>query len=465
MGFGTMIHVFVPLDISPNLDHHYIDQDKLAECFEHKVVGPKEFLHKDVFNFLSTFALTQDGDYNNDKQFLISPFKAYLTDIDLLDNLELKLKNAFRGDIIIHLTFSEHTAIVMDREFWFKTLPNFNIVISDVWEPKFLHITDTLSMSNVLDYIKECEVPEAPFYQSLIKPNANPKMNKWLYTSGLPNTSFYNFDYFIFDTWNQSGVVSESSRYETDDVHDIELYLELVFSAKKTKDFVCLNRSYKYHRPKIINDLWEAGILNSSYFSLAEIMTSDEEEYTVIRDNGMPILANGEPRHNISSGRMSHDSVGNFDWAKHSKMFISTESQMFDCTDTLPNYPEYDMLFVSEKVHKPLAWGMPFIVLGPCRALAHMKQLGFKTFEPYIDESYDLISEPQERYEAVLESIKAFKSSPYPAEELQEIVAHNIRLFYSKKLYQDMVNVLVTQIQHSYNTKRERDDYEFRRNQ
>lgn len=460
-----MIHVFVPLDISPHLEHHYIDQDKLTECFKHKVVGQNEFLHKDVFNFLSTFALTQDGDYNNEKQFLISPFKVYLTDIDLLDNLELKLKHAFGKDIVIHLTLSEHTAIVMHREFWHKTLPNFNIVISDVWEPKFLHINQTLSMSNVFDYIKECEVPEAPFYVSLIKPNASPKMNKWLNSSGLTSTSFYNFDYFIFDTWNQSGVVSESTRYETDNVHDIDLYLQLVFEAKKTKDFVCLNRSYKYHRPKIINDLWEAGMLDRSYFSLAEIMTQDEEEYTVVRDLGMPILANGEPEHNVIKGKMSHDSVGNFDWAKHSKMFISTESQMFDCTDSIPNYPEYEMLFVSEKVHKPLAWGMPFVVLGPCRSLSHMKQLGFKTFEPFIDESYDLISDPQERYNAVVESIKLFHSKPYPAKDLQPIVEHNLKLFYDKKLYQGMVNTLVSQIKHDYNTKRERDDFEFRKDQ
>ena len=460
-----MIHVFVPLDISPHLDHHYIDQDKLAECFNHKIIGPKDFLQKDVFNFLSTFALTQDGDFNNEKKFFISPFKFYLTDIDLLDNIESKLKNAFGNDIVIHLTFSEHTALVMDREFWFKTLPNFNIVISDVWEPKFLHINEHLSMSNVFDYIKECEVPEAPFYVSLIKPNASPKMNKWLNTSGLTNTSFYNFDYFIFDTWNQSGVVSDSSRYETDNVHNIDLYLELVFSAKKTKDFVCLNRSYKYHRPKIINDLWEAGILNFSYFSLAEIMKQEEEDYTVVKDLGMPILAYGEPEHNIRGGRMSHDSVGNFDWAKHSKMFISTESQMFKCTDTIPDYPQYDMLFVSEKVHKPLAWGMPFVVLGPCRALAHMKQLGFKTFEPYIDESYDLIDEPQARYDAVLNSIKTFHATPYPAQELQPIVEHNLRLFYSKELYQGIVNTLISQIEHDYNTKREKDDWEFRKNQ
>jgi hypothetical protein len=160
---------------------------------------------------------------------------------------------------------------------------------------------------------------------------------------------------------------------------------------------------------------------------------------------------------------MSHDSVGNIDWAKNSKLFISTESQMFKCTDTLPGYSQYEMLFVSEKVHKPLAWAMPFIVLGPCRSLAHIKQLGFKTFEPYIDESYDLIDEPGARYEAVLNSIKKFNDSPYPKKELEEIAEHNLRLFYSKKLYQDMVNRLVSQITHDYTTKRERDDMEFRK--
>ena len=94
-----------------------------------------------------------------------------------------------------------------------------------------------------------------------------------------------------------------------------------------------------------------------------------------------------------------------------------------------------------------------------------MKQLGFKTFEPYIDESYDLIDEPQARYDAVLQSIKTFHSNPYPQKELQLITEHNMRLFYDKELYKGMVNVLVSQIKHDYKTKRERDDFEFRKNQ
>jgi len=458
-----MIHVFVPLDISPHLDHQYVDQEKLKECFDLNIIQEHEFIQKDVFNFLSNFAMTADGDISEDGGFLISPFKIYLTDIDLLDNLEKKFNHAFGKDVIIHLTFSEHTAVVLHREFWVKTVPNFNMVINDVWEPKFLHVNENLSMTNVLDCIKECEVSEAPFYQSLIKPNASPRMNKWLNQHGLTKTSFYNFDYFILDTWNQSGIQSPSSRYETDGVSDIDTYLDIITSAKKTKDFVCLNRSYKYHRPRIINELYEQGLLDFSFYSLAEIMTADEEEYTVVKDLGMPILAKGEPDHNIDpAGRMSHDSVGNIDWAKYSKLFISTESLMFDCTDTIPDYAPYEILFVSEKVHKPLAWGMPFVILGPARSLAHMKSLGFKSFAPYIDESYDEIDDPEERYQAVVSTLKEFHASGYAKKELEAIAEHNIRLFYSKDLYRSITNNLLVGIAHDYSTKRERDDFEFR---
>lgn len=458
-----MIHVFVPLDISHHLDHQYVDQDKLKECVDLNIIKTHEFIQKDIFNFLSNFAMSVDGDISEEGGFLISPFKVYLTDIDLLDNLEKKFEHAFGKDVTIHLTFSEHTAIVLDREFWAKAVPNFNMVINDVWEPKFLHINDNLSMTNVLNSLKEHEVSEAPFYSSLIKPNASPRMNKWLNQHGLGKTTFHNFDYFILDTWNQSGIQSSSSRYETNGVKDISTYLDIVTTAKKTKDFVCLNRSYKYHRPRVINDLYEQGLLDFSFYSLAEIMTTEEEEYTVVKDLGMPILAKGEPEHNIDpAGRMSHDSVGNIDWAKYSKLFISTESLMFDCTDTIPDYAPYEMLFVSEKVHKPLAWGMPFVVLGPARSLAHMRSLGFKTFEPYIDESYDLIEDPEERYQAVLDTLKEFKSSVYAKKELEDIAEYNIRLFYSKDLYRSITNNLLSSIAHDYNTMRERDDFEFR---
>lgn len=45
------------------------------------------------------------------------------------------------------------------------------------------------------------------------------------------------------------------------------------------------------------------------------------------------------------------------------------------------------LLFVSEKIYKPIINLQPFIVLGSCGTLGYLRSLGFKTFD--LDESYD----------------------------------------------------------------------------
>jgi hypothetical protein len=50
--------------------------------------------------------------------------------------------------------------------------------------------------------------------------------------------------------------------------------------------------------------------------------------------------------------------------------------------------------FVTEKVFKPLVHFQPFLFLSYPGALKELQALGFRTFHPYIDESYD--TEPDE---------------------------------------------------------------------
>jgi hypothetical protein len=45
--------------------------------------------------------------------------------------------------------------------------------------------------------------------------------------------------------------------------------------------------------------------------------------------------------------------------------------------------------FISEKTFKPIACQQPFIILGSKNILKNLKEMGYKTFHPYIDESYD----------------------------------------------------------------------------
>jgi len=54
-------------------------------------------------------------------------------------------------------------------------------------------------------------------------------------------------------------------------------------------------------------------------------------------------------------------------------------------------------VFLSEKIFKPISNLQPFLVFGDYLTLAELRRLGFKTFEPFIDESYDLEKDPKKR--------------------------------------------------------------------
>ena len=62
--------------------------------------------------------------------------------------------------------------------------------------------------------------------------------------------------------------------------------------------------------------------------------------------------------------------------------------------------------FRTEKIWKPIAIGHPFIVVSNFGYLRDLKQLGFQTFDHLIDESYDSISNDQERIDRIVDLVK-----------------------------------------------------------
>lgn len=64
--------------------------------------------------------------------------------------------------------------------------------------------------------------------------------------------------------------------------------------------------------------------------------------------------------------------------------------------------------YISEKTAKPLIVGHPFLVYGCQNFLKHLRELGFKTFSPWLDESYDDIADRFERADAIVNSLQKF---------------------------------------------------------
>ena len=63
-------------------------------------------------------------------------------------------------------------------------------------------------------------------------------------------------------------------------------------------------------------------------------------------------------------------------------------------------------LFLSEKIYKPFAFRHPFILLGWHGSLRVLRERGFKTFHPYIDESYDDEPDHNKRFDMIVNEIK-----------------------------------------------------------
>lgn len=85
------------------------------------------------------------------------------------------------------------------------------------------------------------------------------------------------------------------------------------------------------------------------------------------------------------------------------------------------------IFFPTEKTGKAMMSNKPFIVLGSKNFLKNLRSLGFKTFDPVIDESYDEVDDLAERTKAVFQSfIKLQQQDPLQVRiQLKEILDHN----------------------------------------
>ncbi len=103
---------------------------------------------------------------------------------------------------------------------------------------------------------------------------------------------------------------------------------------------------------------------------------------------------------------------------------LITESSYFDYEHSV---------FISEKTFKPIACMQPFIIVGSKHTLKYLRQLGYRTFDGFIDESYDDCDDDI-RFTAIiksLEKIKQIEDKISWLKSMREILEHNHKLFLS----------------------------------
>jgi len=86
--------------------------------------------------------------------------------------------------------------------------------------------------------------------------------------------------------------------------------------------------------------------------------------------------------------------------------------------------------FITEKTEKAFTTASPFIIASGPRYLEKLHELGFKTFNDWWDESYDKISNPKKRLEAILNVVKYINTKSYEElidmwQEMKPVLKHN----------------------------------------
>lgn len=183
--------------------------------------------------------------------------------------------------------------------------------------------------------------------------------------------------------------------------------------APRAKTYVCLNNMPRTHRYALVAYLHAKGFDQKGWLSC---LTKLNEEYVehvwadvraltshfpITRDqfdsmlHAVPLEA--DTSSSTARGELSGRLGGN-DMYASSYVSIVTESE----------FGSGEKIRLTEKIYKPIANLQPFILFGPPGALKLLQDAGFKRQHPIIDESYDELTDPVERFTALLEHIHRF---------------------------------------------------------
>jgi hypothetical protein len=203
--------------------------------------------------------------------------------------------------------------------------------------------------------------------------------------------------------------------------------------------YVCLNGVQRTHRLMLLCCLEDLNILNNGIVTWNFYQNNKTSLLTVSKENksNEQVFLTTNPPTRINDTVFWDDSLRTVYKKHHNKFYNQTNStriiepyktsctvedhilKSFLCvvTETVFDYP---YCFITEKTFKTFLNKRPFVILGPPGTLKQIKQLGFKTFDTIIDESYDEIVDPSARLIKVVKIIESI--SQLSIDEIKKIM-------------------------------------------
>ena len=235
------------------------------------------------------------------------------------------------------------------------------------------------------------------------------------------------------DYFNWTGGVSWFWWY----MYDKHLNSKFKFNhSNKLHDFLYLNKQPREHRVKLFNKLKQENLLDKSLYTFLGEGTDVISINRVFKDEiGEPIRLPEEyelpwvDRKNYPQYGMDQD-IFELPYNDTNYSLVS---------ETNDNNYE---VFMTEKIWKPIMAQHVFVVHGNHLYLQKLREIGFKTFGSYFDESYDLEHNRDKKIDAIVSLCKDLKTVNWQDIYRQTISLrqHDYDTFFNKEKLSEQVN-------------------------
>lgn len=213
-------------------------------------------------------------------------------------------------------------------------------------------------------------------------------------------------------------------------------YSYFIDTFKIQKHFLCFNNLTKLHRLWIFYELMnDDKLINKSILSLNK-NTTDKTFLEIVGPTNYSKMIKYYKNYDSSIG-YSYDTDN---WSKdvqtgdsiNINAHLSTFVNVITETLTIK-----DVVFITEKTYKSIYVCQPFIIVGNAYSLKKLKELGFKTFSNWWDESYDDEVDFQKRMNKIIKILEEIAGWDFGKcnefrKEMKSILIHNYNKMLSK---------------------------------
>ena len=259
-----------------------------------------------------------------------------------------------------------------------------------------------------------------------------------------PNITNFDAILSLYQTANEAEKYPRNTAlgYVSDYVREQDLTDQI-----RKKKFICFNRFMnRCHRAGMAHLALEHNLLDQGYFSFLYNFSNDYKDR--LEQLGLPTHRaeeiNSLVPYQVDTENIGKDQLPTFFSVTNYKKELYTDSYIHIVTET--QFEQNASPFMSEKTWRPILNLQPFIYLGNPLALNTLRKLGFKTFEPFINESYDVETDPVKRFSLIEQEIKKFANMNIQDihtwyTSIREDLIFNQHLLLSYKNYNPLCNL------------------------